>query len=290
MDGDDYAIEDSKKRKMDGLFEVSKRTSTCSSARFDKLIKRNKICNFASQCMTKVLSTKDKNNKVLLKMAISLNIKNNLEYCLSFPLAPLPPALSSCSGEMLKTPKSTLAKILKSKTEIVEPTHINVEIINGFYYLHLIGSSIAQTFDKIAESILIKICSTNATDIHLISDRYLSPSIKDSERESRKELDIPYKISGPQQTRPKTVLQSLKNYCFQEALVPFLADYWGNDHLVTIIQNKKIFITVGHRCNSYQVQENSVKKLKKLIMNVITKRQIQGLFFMLLKRNQAQEF
>ncbi|KAH9637765.1 hypothetical protein HF086_007794 [Spodoptera exigua] len=248
--------------------------SECSStpARFDKPIKRNKIYNFASQCMTKVLSTKDKNKKVLLKMerdvfgrllAISLNKKINFEYCLTFPLAPLPPALFSCTGEMLKTTKSTLAKILKSKTEMVEPTHINVEIIDGFYYLHLIGSSIAQTFDKIAESILIKICSTNATEIHLIFDRYLSPSIKDSERESRKEFNIPYNISGPQQTRPKNFLQSLKNYRFKEALVQFLADYWENDRLATIIQNKKIFLTVDHQCYSYEVQENSVKKTEE---------------------------
>lgn len=153
----------------------------------------------------------------------------------------MPPALFACTGEMLKTSKSTLGKVLKSKTKMVEPTHINVEIIDGFYYLHIIGAAIAQTFDKIAESILIKICSTNATEIHLIFDCYLSPSIKDSERESRKEFDIPYKISGPQQTRPKNFLQSLKNYRFKEALVQFLADYRQNDNLVTIIQNKKKF-------------------------------------------------
>lgn len=222
--------------------------------------------------MTKVLNTKEKNKKVLLKMerdvfgrllAISLNKKINLEFCLTFPLAPLPPALFACTGEMLKTSKSTLAKVLKSKTKMVEPTHINVEIIDGFYYLHIIGAAIAQTFDKIAESILIKICSTNATEIHLIFDRYLSPSIKDSERESRKEFDIPYKISGPQQTRPKNFSQSLKNYRFKEALVQFLADYWQNDNLVTIIQNKKNFLTVDHHCYSYEVQGNSVKKTEE---------------------------
>lgn len=42
--------------------------SSSTPARFDKPIKRNKISNFAFQCMTKVLSTKDKNKKVLLKM------------------------------------------------------------------------------------------------------------------------------------------------------------------------------------------------------------------------------
>lgn len=40
----------------------------------------------------------------------------------------------------------------------------------------------------------------------------------------------------------------------------FLADFWENDHLATIIQNKKIFLTVDHQCYSYQVHENSVNK------------------------------
>lgn len=44
--------------------------SDCSSTpeRFEKPIQRNKIINFASQCTTKVLMTKDKNKKVLLKI------------------------------------------------------------------------------------------------------------------------------------------------------------------------------------------------------------------------------
>lgn len=172
----------------------------------------------------------------------------------------MPPALFSCTGEMLKTPKSAFAKILKSQTEMVEPTNINVEIIDGFYYLHLIGKSMPQTFEKVAESILIKICSTNATEIHLIFDRYLSTSIKVSERQNRKEFDIPYKISGPQQIRPTDFLQSLKNYRFKEALIQFLADYWENKNLLQIIGNKKIFLTVEHQCYSYQAQDNYIKK------------------------------
>ena len=43
----------------------------------------------------------------------------------------------------------------------------------------------------------------------------------------------------------------------------FLADYWENDHLATIIQNKKIFLTVDHQCYSYQVCENSVSKTEE---------------------------
>lgn len=105
-------------------------------------------------------------------LAISIDKQINIEHCLTFPLAPMPPALFSCTGEMLKTDKSTLAKILKSEVKMVKPIQIDVEIIDGFYFLHLTGSSMPQTFDKIAESVLIKLCSTNASEIHIIFDRY----------------------------------------------------------------------------------------------------------------------
>lgn len=49
-------------------------------------------------------------------------------------------------------------------------------------------------------------CSTSATEIHLIFDRYLSPSIEDSERESRKEFDIPYNILN--ENRPESSTRS----------------------------------------------------------------------------------
>ena len=175
----------------------------------------------------------------------------------------MPPALFSCTGEMFKTDKSTLAKTLKSQVEMVEPKNINVEIIDGFYFLHLIGSTMPHTFEKIAESILIKLCSSDANEIHLIFDRYLTPSIKDSERQNRQEFDIPFKISGPQQTRPTDFLKSLKNYRFKEALVQFLANYWENDYLRKIINNKKIFVTVEEHCYSYQTQQNRVIKNKE---------------------------
>ena len=60
------------------------------------------------------------------------------------PLAPIPSAFFSCAGKMLKTDKSSLAKILKSEVERVEPAHIDVEIVDGFHFLHLIESSMPK--------------------------------------------------------------------------------------------------------------------------------------------------
>ncbi|XP_077276997.1 uncharacterized protein LOC143905452 [Temnothorax americanus] len=182
--------------------------SECNSTpkRFEKPIKRNKILNFASQSAVKAQTSKDKSKRAVLKMerdifgrllAISIEKDINIEHCLTFPLAPVPPALFSFTGEFLKTDKSKLAQALKSNVKTVEPTGVDIEIIDGFYYLYVIGLSMPQTFDKVAESILVKLCSTNASEIHIIFDRHITPSIKDCERKSRLEFDTPYVIQGP---------------------------------------------------------------------------------------------
>lgn len=221
------------------------------SSRFVRRITRNKIHNFASDCVKKS-TTGDK--KTLIKMerdifgrllAIAIKQKIDIEYCLSFPLAPVPPALFHRSGHMMKTNKSILGKQLTAKIAPANPGQVDIEIIDGFYYLYQIGSTLPQTFGKIAESILIKLCSKNAPEIQIIFDRYLSASIKYCERQNREEIDIPYTINGPLQTRPNDFFKSLKNFRFKEALVKFLANHWGDDSFATILGNKKIYMTVG---------------------------------------------
>lgn len=99
---------------------------------------------------------------------------------MTYPLSPFPPALTYPTGEMFKTDKSKLAKKLISSIEISVPHHIDVEIIDGFHLLRNLELSVPETFGNTAKFILQKICNTTASEIHLIFDRYLSLSIKDS--------------------------------------------------------------------------------------------------------------
>ncbi|CAH0555054.1 unnamed protein product [Brassicogethes aeneus] len=167
------------------------------SLRFVKPIKRNNIHNFASDCVKKLIKGKNRGNQAIIKMerdifgrllAIAINKKVDIEYCLSYPLAPVPPALFHCTGHMFKTDKSTFSKHLKSKIEPSHPGQIEIEIIDGFYYMYYMGTTLPQTFGKL--------CSSNASEVHIIFDRYLTPSIKDCERQNRKKIDIPYSING----------------------------------------------------------------------------------------------
>ncbi|VVC93252.1 unnamed protein product [Leptidea sinapis] len=234
------------------------------SSRFVRPITRSKINNFASDCIKRSVKSTTGDKKTLLKMerdifgrllAIAINQKVDIEYCLSFPLAPVPPALFHCSGDMMKTDKSTLGKQLIAKIAPANPGQVDIEIIDGFYYLYQIGSTLPQTFGKIAESILMKLCSKNAPEVQIIFDRYLTPSIKDCERQNREGIDIPYTINGPLQKRPNDFLKSLKNFRFKEVFVKFLASHWVDDSFAPILGNKKIY-----QCFSYCSVGNFVVK------------------------------
>lgn len=134
-------------------------------------------------------------------LAVALDKKVDMDLCFSYSLAPVPPALVQYNGNMHKTPKAGLAKQFTANINPSIPPKTDIEIIDGFYLLNRLGSSVPQTFGKIAEHVLRKICNTDVSEVHLVFDRYLSPSIKDIERHSRQEVDIPFSIVGPLQKR-----------------------------------------------------------------------------------------
>ena len=135
---------------------------------------------------------------------------------MKYPLSPVPPFVCQYNGDMHKTDKSKLEKILKSKiSQSQSPVDINVDVIDGFHFLHLLSKNLPQIFDRVSQYILKKICNTPASEIHLVFDRYFPFWIKDCEREHRNEEDYAYSITGPAQTRPIDFATSLGNIKFK---------------------------------------------------------------------------
>lgn len=233
-------------------------------------IKRTKVKNFASESLSKTTKTKDgKCSTIRMErdifgrlLGISLRKKIDMEICLAYPLSPCPPALTYPTGEMFKTDKSALAKKLISGLETSVPHFIDVDIIDGFHLLHNLGPSVPQTFGKTAEFILQKICNTTASEIHLIFDRYLHPSIKDCERSSRKEDETAFSITGELQNRPTNFNKSLSNPKFKTALVNFLYEHWINNSCNQILKNKKVFLTVENKCFIYTNDNHNIVRVQ----------------------------
>ena len=98
----------------------------------------------------------------------------------------------------------------------------------------------------------------SATEIHVIFDRYLWPSIKNRERKDQGGIDVAYPIVGPKQTRSNDSLKSLRNKKFKKAVILFLSKFWADDSKVGILGSKKVFLTLEEKCFSYQVQRGCV--------------------------------
>lgn len=72
--------------------------------------------------------------------------------------------------------------------------------------------------------------STSANDVHFVMDKYLQPSIKDNERETRGSMsscrDQDFVVQGPHQKIPKDFHKVLGNENFKKTLTSVLAAEW----------------------------------------------------------------
>ena len=103
---------------------------------------------------------------------------------LRHPLTPVPLSLSHAHGTMLKSPKSPLMKHLKSKVKSTSPTSTNVTIIDAMFFMHL-QVKLPYTFGGIAKYLLRSLMNHDCQKINFFTDKWVSPSIKDCERDER---------------------------------------------------------------------------------------------------------
>jgi hypothetical protein len=149
---------------------------------------------------------------------------------LKYPLTPVPLSLSHVDGSMQKTPKAALLKFIESQVETQPPTSINTTIIDASFFLHLqMNSALPSSFGAVARFLLQRILSSDGDIIHFVTDKWLSPSIKDCERDSRSSSSTAYRITGPAQKRPSNWIQALRNANFKESLIEFLVNSWEDD-------------------------------------------------------------
>ena len=74
--------------------------------------------------------------------------------------------------------------------------------------------------------------------VHFVSDKYITPTIKDCEREARASTSIGYQITGPSQKRPSNWIAALRNTKFKESLIAFLLQSWKDDDNAQLFRGK----------------------------------------------------
>ena len=105
---------------------------------------------------------------------------------------------------------------------------------------------------------LSNIMKAKGNVIHFIFDKWISPSIKDNERNDRASVNTSFQVTGSSQKRPSNWLEAIKNTSFKILLNKFLVEYWNDNSLVDLTGAKILYVNCGDTCYKYQVVLNCV--------------------------------
>lgn len=250
-----------------GEIERKKFIVECAAdpGRFESRIKRQKLNTFATDGGKNKL--KGANGKIIAAclvrdlfgsiLYLSLERKIDMGEVLKYPLTPVPLSLCHVDGTMQKSPKSALMKNLESRIVSEPPVSVDVTIIDAMFFLHLY-QNLPATFGGVASFLLSKILNIGGNTIHFVSDKWITPSIKDCERQNRETVSVSYQIKGAAQKRPTNWIAALKNSSFKESLVEFLLESWQDDTLSHLFQNKILYANYNDTCFKYEAEDNKV--------------------------------
>ena len=113
--------------------------------------------------------------------------KVDMKEVFSYPLGPLPWSISDPYGMPRKTNKATLTKNLeKNASDICEYPTDATSIFDGMAILQIYQPRIKSTFRDASRSLFNTFKSTVSNNIHIVFDVYRNVSIKNLERQRRK--------------------------------------------------------------------------------------------------------
>ena len=120
--------------------------------------------------------------------------------------------------------------------------------------LHL-HNTLPVTFGGVARYLLCRIIDVEG-EVVLVSDKYVTPTIKDCERETRASTSIGYKITGPSKKRPSDWIAALRNSKFKESLITVLLESWMENDNTQLFRGKTLFVNNNDLCKFYVQNEN----------------------------------
>ena len=246
-------------------------------ARFEEKISNVKVLTFATKTKRQKISDKDNKIQAFAQMrdvfgcVLHLALEKKVDMAIVFksPLTKFPLALSHCDGSIQKTVKSKLRETLEYSIQSTDPMSISVTIIDAFFFLHL-SVDLPKNFGGVADYLLRSICYSKGSVIHFVSDRTVSPSIKDIERDCRSsELrETAFAITGPLQNRPSDWLKALRCDAFKNALIQFLVNHWLESNPAHILKDKTLYANCGNMCYSFKVADDKViRRIEPLLFS-----------------------
>ena len=146
-----------------------------------------------------------------------------------YPITDVPLAVVHSDGIPPKTCKAAHTKVLDSRQTLVLKDKfpaIKATVIDGGNILHeIVLQHSKSSYDAMVRDLLVKVSFYPGEEIHLVFDKYQSPSIKDTEWKLRGgNIHKEFIITGPYQSQTKSGTELLKNGAFKDAFACFLIE------------------------------------------------------------------
>ena len=141
-------------------------------------------------------------------------------------------------------------------------------------------SSICNTICHRPLDELSNIMKAKGNVIHFIFDKWISPSVKDGERNDCVSVKISFQVTGSLQKRPSNWLETMNNTSFKISLNKFLVEYWNYNALVDLIGKKYCMSTVAIHVTNVKLFRIVLIVVMRQDCTAITKKQIHACFFM----------
>ena len=201
---------------------------------FQDPIKRQNRTTFKSMAVHKKLSTSQKKTvelkaeRNLLGRLLFLSQANDLSLpkLFEYPLGPIPWAIATADGGMIKTSKAQLLHHLES---LVQPSSSSsfpvvdaVNVLDGNALLQAC-SHLPETFEDLAKQVFC--CLPKSRVTHFLTDSYKEVSIKQLERNCRGQ-SAKFYISGPKTKLPRDFKAFLQNSNNKRQLIKLFLVEW----------------------------------------------------------------
>jgi hypothetical protein len=221
---------------------------------FHQPIARTALSTFASmrECK-KVKNAANKQIEIkaernLFGQLLLLSEKNNIsrEKVLSYPLSPVPWALSTADGLPVKTDKAKLMHLLEADvaTPVAPKAQESVYVMDGSAVLHALVD-LPITFEQVAMMVFDML--PNVARVDFVTDGYVKNSVKEFER-LRRGQSPNYIIQGPNTKVPRDWKSFLNNGANKVQLTKLLLSEWQSEKYAPKLQNRHVYFVCGEKC------------------------------------------
>ena len=232
--------------------------------RFERPIAQNQLRTFADQGAKNPRAT----NPVIKELRCTRDLfgrldiiaaerKVDFEYLVTFPLTPVPLTMCRTDGTMVTMrhgKKNDLFSVLEGRVaDHGSPTEVKASVIDGNFLLHCLPPNLPPTYGGLSRYLLNTVLSFPSKRVDILFDTYEEPSIKEGEHERRGASATVYRITGPDQIRPRDIVSALKSPSFKQQLPRFLAKDWAEQWYSNVLRVGKSISVLTHPASSSEL-------------------------------------